>query len=191
MNSVNQPGFPVRLVQALSRAHLTPFDENDWSGWAGAVGDAQVVRFHKRDADYLRAALEIEHWPEEHTFVVLDDSGLTWNGSSPVNGEAWQVCVGFGLLVDDRGDVHEIWRVEPRMVPGLEARIAALPDRVRSLVMAAPHEARPFIVAGHEEKLVDRARLRQAVEMLQQTDFSEMPGLFDMIPWARLEAAAR
>lgn len=181
----------VRLVLALGRAHITPFDANDWSGWSGAVGDAQVVRFHKEDSDYLRPLLGIAHWPEDYTFVVLDETGLTWNGGSPVNSEAWQVCVGFDVSLHDAGTIHEVWRVEPRMVPGLEARIAALPPEVRSRVMAAPHDVRDLIVDGYNARRADSARLRDALALMQEVDFSSVPGLYDSIPWEQLELASK
>lgn len=37
----------------------------------------------------------------------------------------------------------------------------------------------------------DQDRLKSALELLKQIDFSEWPGLYDSMPWAKLEEAAK
>lgn len=90
----------IRLIQALSRAHLTPFTDYDWSGWSGAEGDAQVIVWHKHDYDFLAKALGFAWWEECH-FTVLDETGITFNGWEESSGFAYQVRIGFDVDVWD------------------------------------------------------------------------------------------
>lgn len=96
----------IALIVALSRAHVSDFTEYDWSGWCGAIGDAKVVTFHKHDLDYLMRALDIVWWGE-NVFVVLDETGLTFNGWEDARGYAYQVLVSFEVEMWDGERVEE------------------------------------------------------------------------------------
>lgn len=89
----------IALIVALSRAHVSDFTPFDWSGWCGAEGDAKVVVFHKHDLDYLMRALDIVWWGE-NVFVILDETGITFNGWDQ-RAYAYQVRVGFDVDVWD------------------------------------------------------------------------------------------
>jgi hypothetical protein len=42
-------GDRIALVTALSNATIKPFDEMDWSGFAGAEGEAHMINFRRDD----------------------------------------------------------------------------------------------------------------------------------------------
>lgn len=141
----------IRLVRALSTARVTPFTHADWSGYSGATGDACMVEFHPSDAEYLARALRIEHWIPDHTVVILDEMGVTWNTTSPVNFYAWQVQVRLLVDVHDAGSASEMWGLDDRRKGPLrfEEQVAALPESVRSMIMACPEQARPYVLTGY------------------------------------------
>ena len=141
----------VRLALALTRADVRPFTSTDWSGWAGACGDAHMVRFHADDHKYFMRALGISHWGPDNCVVILDDTGLTWNGFSPVNMQAWQVNVTMDVAVCDPGTREEFWAVDTSLkgLQGWELHLAALPPEVQATVLACPSEARVWVLQGY------------------------------------------
>jgi hypothetical protein len=102
-----------RLVLALNRAEITPFTRNDRDCWAGAEGDNPcVVRFTAEDQQFMLVALGVPFVPADYTTVILDDAGISWNFSSPVNGYAWACTV--SLAVTDYGvpEEAEFWETD-------------------------------------------------------------------------------
>jgi hypothetical protein len=74
----------ILVFSALSRAAVVPFDHSDWSGWAGAVGEAHMVHFTREDLLKICEELGILDWtgdtPEEDRLaVILDEGGITFN----------------------------------------------------------------------------------------------------------------
>jgi len=66
--------------------------------------------------------------------------------------------------------------------------------RVREIQSRRPYQGK----VGTDELLVEALRLirqepslAEAVDKLSQVDFAAFPGLYDMIPWKQLEAAAK
>jgi hypothetical protein len=178
----------VRLVLALSRAQLIPFDRGDWQSWSGAMGSTpHTIIFHKRDDEYLRKALGITHWATDYHTIILDDGGITWNGCSPVNSYAYAVTVALDV---DNYDVGEdnYWEVSDRGYGAVDQRIAALPPEVRATVMACPEEARVHVLDGMdrmraelaEKKAAEAAKLRWWIRHDVRTDrfnvWVEQPG---------------
>ena len=143
---------------ALNRAWITPFTPADWGTWGGAVGQAHVVRFHPADQAYLEETLGIQHWDPLTSVVVLDDTGLTWNGYSPCNGYAYGVRVSLQVDLSDPGDLREFWQTRFTGAPAYMEVMAALPAAVRDLVLACPEQARPHVVAGYLAEQNARAK---------------------------------
>jgi hypothetical protein len=165
----------VRLVLALSRAQLIPFDRGDWQSWSGAMGSTpHTIIFHKRDDEYLRKALGITHWATDYHTIILDDGGITWNGCSPVNSYAYAVTVALDV---DNYDVGEdnYWEVSDRGYGAVDQRIAALPPEVRATVMACPEEARVHVLDGMdrmraelaEKKAAEAVKLRRWINLVE------------------------
>jgi hypothetical protein len=147
-------GSPTtRLILALNRAWITPFTKADWSAFCDAVGNAQMVKFHPEDAEYLRQELGITHWHPDYTVVILDANGLTWTASGPVNGYAFQVRVNFSTEISDAGTADQYWQVEDRGVSAVETAIAALPPHLRLILLACPEDARPYVLQGMDANL--------------------------------------
>lgn len=85
----------IRLVTALSRAHVRPFDKSDWACYCDAMGDAAMVRMHEHDWVYFRKALQME-WHPEQPDLILDEGGLSWNLMCE-RGYAYQVVVDLNV----------------------------------------------------------------------------------------------
>lgn len=150
--------LPVVLAQALSCAKLTPFTNSDWDCWAGASGQAHTVQFHADHAAKLAELLGISHIPAEHITVVLDDTGLTWNISSPVNMYAWQVQVQLVTGVSDVPTQNEYWQVDH--VPPASAwedQLVNVPAEHRAMIMACPPSARKWVLQGYLNSADDAA----------------------------------
>jgi hypothetical protein len=178
----------VRLVLALSRAQLIPFDRGDWQSWSGAMGTApHTIIFHKRDDEYFRKALGITHWAADYHTIILDDGGITWNGCSPVNSYAYAVTVTLQVSDADTGE-DNYWEVSNHGYGAVDARIAALPPEVRATVMACPEEARVHVLDGMDrmraeldaKKAAEAAKLRWWIRHDVRTDrfnvWVEQPG---------------
>ncbi len=147
----------VRLVLALSRSWVRPFTPNDWMSWAGAEGDAHQVHMLQHDEHYFREVLGLQGVAPDYVTVILDDNGLSWNVSSPVNSYAWMVQVGFDVTsADVPGPSY--WEVSDRWGGGLETEIAELPGcspEQRALMMAAPEAVRHLVVRGYKAQLAE------------------------------------
>ncbi len=200
----------VTLGVALARATVTPFTQNDWHGWAGAMGDAQIVYFTATDHAALLAQLGMAHVPAEYVTVILDDGGVTWNVNSPVNMYAWAVTVEMPVSNYEPPSATEYWAVDPQRPYGtqLDQFIATLPADVRTLVMACPEAAREHVVRGYLDSAAARAvidgkapaiglpalpkdMVAQALRLLENADMSSYGGLYDAVPWGDLEAFAQ
>lgn len=110
------PGM-IRLMLAMSRATIQPFTNHDWMAFNGAVGDARSVVFQPADHAQLLSLLGVGHWSPDCVFVVLDEHGLTWNGWSPTNGYAWQVCLQMLCPVWDGGTPEQYAEVAQGYAP--------------------------------------------------------------------------
>lgn len=74
----------ILVFKALANAVIRKFDDVDWSGWAGAEGDAHMVDFARDELVQICEELGISDWlgdtPEEDRIVViLDEGGITFN----------------------------------------------------------------------------------------------------------------
>lgn len=141
----------VRLILALNRAVIQPFGRAEWGAFAGATGDAHSVYFSAQDEDYFLKALRITHWDPLTTVVVLDEVGVTWNGCPPCNSYAYQVQVTFDVDIHEPGSPREYWEVGFRGMQGWALEMRDLPEHVRSVVLACPEEARPYVLQGYRQ----------------------------------------
>jgi hypothetical protein len=124
----------LRAFVALSRAYVYPFSQSDWMMWAGAEGEAMGVQFLPQDMEWWQRQLGITHWGE-CVFVVLDNTGLTFNGWEEGEAYAWQV--NLSLRVDN----HDV-----EYTPSPRTRAIRSQDKVRQaleLLGAADYTAWP------------------------------------------------
>lgn len=175
----------VRLVLALSRAIVTPFTRDDWQGWSGADGEAHSVEFHQHDARYLLDQLGLRHVDPTCVFVVLDNSGITWNVWSPYNAYAWQVRVGLDVEVHDAPSADpdgEYWEVGYAGDAAKVRQLRDLPAHVRELVLACPEEAREHVIAGYLVRQTVVAQPRAQTVLRQESLWPAPPSELQH-PW--------
>ncbi len=164
------PEHNVLLALALSRANIQPFSEYDRSAFLDASPGACMVQFWPADSAKLRAALNINHWPEDRVSVILDESGISWETCGARNSYCYSVNVEIklgGPRAIQLGTPDEMWSLglpeedqdQPSGYGEIMDQIATLPEEHRQLIMGAPESVRQHVVNGYMAARAGRLKL--------------------------------